>query len=261
VLLRKVVRSRPEILDEFVGLHRRTGAEGDAAILRFARRYGVLWLCREHALPTTHSASCRGALGRPPWRERLAAWRTYSRLFANAALLSESLQARDDGDDRGELWAALELRPREDREWDDEPRRVEPVFFDSYTDAVGRILPIARRDRERIRRNQREMLAKIVDEWLRVGGVRTFFSWDPTPLLRSSESSLFGALALTLALRISQRATLFTCDNCGGPLPSSKYHPPRLNERHWCRKPKCRRAMRADASREHRRRRAEAGAS
>jgi hypothetical protein len=69
------------------------------AILRFARRWGVLTLCRTHYLPGSHSPECgassvREEAGRYAW-EPLSAWRHFAREARVTLQLAGAVRARD----------------------------------------------------------------------------------------------------------------------------------------------------------------------
>ena len=75
----RLIRPSRTMLDQFLSL-----AEGDGEqICRFARKYGVLGICAEHGMPSSHSLDC-DMVPAPRiggWSEPLDRWRYYAKQF------------------------------------------------------------------------------------------------------------------------------------------------------------------------------------
>jgi hypothetical protein len=245
-LYRQSVRPSPELLGEFIAL---ADIDAPRAIPRFVRRWGVLALC-QHALPATHSGVCATLLAQTPlpYRDPLEGYRRYSRLARSIVSIHERLAAGRPG--ANEDWRIIEFRPSV---------RAEDSAIDQKTGAVTtsglRYLPEDSAKRT-ILSQQRE-IADVVDEWLSMSGIRLFLSWDRAPQIGIGEGSLFGGLAVRLALMIAGVPSLVQCSNpkCRHFYTPSVYRPPRPGEPHYC--PKCRHVPRQVASRKWRRRQRE----
>ncbi len=216
------------------------------AILRFARRWGVLSLCRKHGLPTTHvhageSGFCRqigheeqlGGGGREP----IAAWRKYAReasalVDAAASVLGGApMDARTlailteaPGPDP-ETWSEVAPEPR-----DSDLREMEP--WQGRGDL------------------HRDLVEFYIDRWLRYANVRLGFAWarrGPEIVLGGSDG-LFRTLAMELAFRVTRTERMVMCSGCRRPVPAR----PRPGERTYC--PDCRRdhAPQRHAARDYR---------
>ena len=194
------------ILDEFRGL----AAAPDEKILAFARRWGVLDLCR-HGLPVTHSAR-RIDWGIPPtgdceplvipdkrfpsWSHRgfepLEEWRGWAQragaLMNIAAELRASRRARRQDWDAVARWRGAGLhRPTRDADVDEEWR----------------------------------MLCSYVNDWCEIGQASPHISYrgDGTSLVqfgaRWGRGRLFGTIGLQLMARVSGVGSMAVCASCG----------------------------------------------
>jgi len=87
--------------------------------------------------------------------------------------------------------------------------------------------------KKRAVREEQWLLGQVINDWLRWGTVAPKFEWDAgTPRLTLSGTWLAGALALQLAMAVSQTKGLAFCSNCGrGYVPSRR---PRVNARNYC---------------------------
>jgi hypothetical protein len=111
------VHAGPGLLEDFLKLER---AKDDDAILRYARRWGPLWLCR-HNLPSRHVQGCgtphgvqhrNGDPGQPIewWEEEIASWRTVSREGGSVVRIARQLHNGQFG--RHDDWESLTYLPR-----------------------------------------------------------------------------------------------------------------------------------------------------
>lgn len=73
----------------------------------------------------------------------------------------------------------------------------------------------------------RRLLASAVDAWLELGGVGPAIDWtdDNRAQIHLGGDSLFGALALQLALAISRRDGLAICDECSSAFIPNRRRP------------------------------------
>lgn len=193
-------RADGSMLERFVSLPSGT----DAAIVRFARRYGPLGLCA-HGAPASHSPHCR-----PVCDESLEDWRFYSRsalamLRIGAAIALERLPDAAD-------WQALYKKS-------------------------GRVAPWWHRDIN----TEKSALEDVLNEWLSYAMPRFEVNWPLTPhsrpALEMAPAGMAGALVLQLVLRVGRKDTMAACDNCGALYSSQRA--PKTGQRHFC--PDCRR--------------------
>jgi hypothetical protein len=220
------------LLDRFLDLR---GAD-DEKIAAFVRRWGILGIC-EHGLPRTHHlariaprsledgpAGCLplgfdfgkgGCLGREP----IADWRTWAQAANDIVALATA--------------AHHNLRGNQ-------------AAWDRLTEGREPQGPSGRR--------LRQIVAKGVQWWLELGGVRPQFSWiadvgvqitlgsrgtwDPLPQRptrlygHQHGATLFGALAAQLMVRVADVEGLAICSACGMPyLPTRR---PAPNRRNYC---------------------------
>jgi hypothetical protein len=198
-------------------------------VLRYAKTWGVLGIC-EHGLPSSHNPSrdddgwshigCEGIGeadddGRWTFSEPVEAWHRFAREAREIALLAAAL--RGYGQFR------------------------EPHLGTRLAMTVN--------------------LQRSLNRWLHLGAVapvvvfhRDWASGDPeTALLPAvGGSSLFGGLALRLALACTGSAGLAPCASCGEWFTPS--FAPRDGQRQWCARTACQNEKRAAASRSSRRR-------
>jgi hypothetical protein len=211
------------LLREFVNLASDVPEEpellkwNNEALLSFARRFGPLGLCGEHAWPITHSLSFADQGGAPcPMRiergeehsivqEQATSWASYSR---TARAILNLLVA---------------------------PANLEEL--------------------ERLRRNMGPSIdhaGDAIDAWLDL----CFFQLSLTqpPFVRLGRlhptPPLFGQLGLALALEATRTGGAAVCANCGDFCDAKTK--PREDRKSWCRKPECRRAQWREAQQRHR---------
>lgn len=227
-------RPGPGLLDQFVVL-----ADAPAErILTYAQRWGVLLLC-EHHLPSSHNPpplymSQSGPMWCLPSRdpdnqcwELLEDWRHFARQAR--ALLRVAVRLHEGRTGAAADWGTVYERPAQ-------PGPPGQGDLDA----------------------ERLALTLLVNEWLVLGNVRPQFWWaegrNAAPEIRLGGEDLFGALAVQLALAISQTDGLALCSACGSPYVPERR--PRPDERHYC--AACRDAGRPirDAARDYRSRQA-----
>jgi hypothetical protein len=81
-------------------------------------------------------------------------------------------------------------------------------------------------------------LARLLSNWLILGNVRPRLDWgneydpDPPPSVRFSGGTLFGELAMRLAMSVSQSRGLAVCSGCGTAYPPRRR--PSLGRRNYC---------------------------
>jgi hypothetical protein len=233
------------LLDKFMSLR----GQSNERIASFAAKYGILGIC-SHQLPRTHrllQIADRGDIGCEPvgmelgeegyhGHEPVAAWRMWANHARDVVTLGAAAQHALNPDVT--TWRRL---------------------FNERSLPQGKTL--------------RGDVAKLVQYWLTLGGVRPQFSWDtegrpritfstrdtwdpmPVRVLRlhgyKHGTTLFGALAVQLMLRVADR-DMAVCSACGMDyMPSRR---PAAGRRTYCADCRANGAPERDALREHRRR-------
>jgi hypothetical protein len=252
------VEVHEELLLRFAGL---AGAPVDK-VLKFARKWGVLGLCR-HGLPSTHflppsgfslpHAGDVGRAGRPGrWCdprgvESVEAWDTWADRFRALLNIAASLYAgRPCG---SKAWLSFFDRSElEDRGYYLLERDVKDLKPREVGDALS---------------DDKLLLQEVVNHYLDIGGVRprliltTGVLDDGPPRIGFGclpPHRLFGVLAIQLMTSISRTGGPMLCSSCGSPY--SPRRRPKQGQRHYCEA--CgRRAAVRDAQRDRRRRRRE----
>lgn len=246
----------------------------DSAIVEYAQRWGVLEICR-HGLPRTHSAGLTALCARlggdsmddggwePAW-----AWRFFQRQAVLLLKASDRLR-RGERLDR-ELWQEL---------FDEDGPRLafdRPLDFDNDEGAVEISEPLDLRTGLAIRRppalswvlpeddwdravwecdlaNQRWCAGLVTQSWLEVGRPEMLASWsaDRAEVVIGARS-LFGALAMKIALAASGSLSFALCHECRALFVPKRRAKP--GQRTYC--IDCREAKvpRRDASRDFRER-------
>jgi len=219
-----------DLLARFVGLAEAPPEE----ILAFARRWGLLEICR-HGRPAWHYPSCRpcediAPSGRTQW-EPIGAWHRYARLAKElleiAADLADGLQPP------AARWQAVQSAL--------EPENLQAtcgerfdLLDEPWLDAAAGYL-----DELRWRIAQGEplqALAACLRIWLRYGNVETLARVGPTGALDLSLESdgLVGRLALQLFSVIAGRTGVYRCDvpDCGRLIAPARK--PQAGRAHYC---------------------------
>jgi hypothetical protein len=219
-----VVHEQRDPLKEFVRLADEPLERVPRRVLAFAQRWGVLGLCPDHHLPASHDVRCQVLIWDPTWAgcEDPAAWLFYARLARD--LLKAARELHNEHPLSPALASAALL------DW--------PYQLDAL-DVPG----------------MQFRLARLVTRLLDFGAVRVTFNWGhhdfphssaaPTqPHLSLGEGgTIFGELALRLALAAARRATdteIEQCTNCGTPIERTRRG--RRGYRVFCSKEDCQRA-------------------
>jgi len=177
-------------------------------VLTFAQRWGVLELCK-HGFPGgSHRDECfLATFGQVVRREYIRYWRGWAR--EAGAILGAAMSLHDG-------------RPAESTHWD--------VLLPYRTGDAGKYLDgllgnVA---------SERRLLATKITSWLRHGGVGIGWEWDGASpgLTLSNRSSLFGALAISLALTAGAAHGLALCSACGNPYSPARK--PQSGRAHYC---------------------------
>jgi hypothetical protein len=224
---------RGDVLWRFI----RLATADDAAILAFARQWGVLDLCEEHAFPSGHSPNPAGydyrqwaeftvrfgtpSMKLPPpcspeiWEkgwfsERVDLWRTWARRWRSASLLLIELTVGRAGasENWSDLWAGLH-DPADGRDFSRLPIDV-----------------------------QHSALKDWVDTWLEQSRVLLNVAWERGYRLQlTSSTGLFGVLAARFAaVMCSDISHPARCSRCGEPYGAERK--PRPDSNNYC--PACR---------------------
>ena len=242
------------MLEEFIQL-----ADADEQnILKYARRWGFLELCREHWEPASHIHDCEPFV---PFRtvvfgtttavatehrakllasgEPVSEWRRFARF--GRALLNIA----------GNLY---EGKIGSDEDWD--TLHFDEAGFIGWNYAKDRYKDKKFPDLDR----ERTLVASGVNYWLTGGGVQPNVSWRGLrPVItfecRRPYGKLFANLAIQLMMAVSQADALAICSACG-----QSYMPlrrPKTGQRRYC--SNCKPVSRRDASADYRRRKRRLG--
>jgi hypothetical protein len=236
------------LLNEFI----RLGDEpSGGAILRFARKWGMLYL------------DAKGTPCSNPWdllerrREPLSAWKYFSRraraAFTIAGNLADAGHGHAHPDKKAKRaspddWAALDglggrpgVEPRVGTEFFDDLNRRYGVF--SAYAALGH-----RYRADWTIEKERRALAREIRIWLDLGRPSFAVSMDTWQLEVDYNGCLLSAIALQLALAATGMGHLFMCSGCGYPYvrlkwkkgnhdQSRKMKDPKPGEKNFC--PEC----------------------
>lgn len=196
----EVVEDDVGILDAFVQL-----ADGEAEdILRFARNFGPLQLCR-HGLPASHNPQRVPLTAGARWcdpvgLEPIYLWHQFAKEAKGLLNLAAACH-------RGK-WGSPE----------------------DYKAVTGLAMK-EELDPERIL----NVIEPRVDEWLWMGNVRPVFllrEEGQPPEIKLHATGAFGAVARQLAFAIARSEPLAICSGCGAPFSPSRK--PRKDQRSWC---------------------------
>jgi hypothetical protein len=206
----------------------------DADVVAYAERWGVLGIC-DHGLPHTHwplrlglalsgmsqvangnAQWCRPATGpvrhsgTPAYVEPLDSWLMISRQAKNLLLSAAALHRGSPIE--GESWEILSS--------------LLPTFMTARPPgAVGRPRPLVltlpsgeqiEAGRDSCFENEQLAVAFAIRTWLELGDVRAHFSWDGAgpSQFGFAASTLFGGLALRLAMVSTRAQGVKVCDYC-----------------------------------------------
>lgn len=239
-------------------------------ILHFAEGFGVLYICGDHGLPSTHYVSIHAAIGgfhvphgdpaiydpeipdpeiREAYRARKLTEKAnyialYKRGFFNRCKLNIL--------ETGEYWEPLQAWRKYSREGQALLRIAaglragQPGADDDWAVFYGRPLAegVSLSDR-------RFFVSLIVDHWLTLGAVRPHLIWSEAAASISFGSrSLFGTLATQLLLAVGTTRALAICAGCGRFFAPTRH--PKPDRRSYCSGCGRRTAVR-DASRDYQR--------
>jgi hypothetical protein len=212
------------MLDAFIRI-----ADGDDQdTLRFAKRYGVLFLCR-HGLPWPHYPSSPPRLPFIPgpqkgwWckatqAEPVERWQFFARRAKAILGIAASLH-RGNKPTKADWSAAIEgYKPAE-----------AIVAFANR--------PLVTRKPPEIREHL--ILSSLVNEWLMIGGVKPALVWPPKgkPYFWLS-SGTYGEIGVQIMTAVSRSGDLQICDGCGRPYLRTEKRPQR-ERRNYCESDSC----------------------
>lgn len=218
--------------------------------LEYASKWGLLDLCKEHFMPTSHNHNCEpivcrtivfGTTEKPAKEhheklvsegEPISAWRDHAR-FAGAILhITARLHDGVKGED--EDWKTLHVV--EFLGWNHAERRKAKKF--SNLD------------------HEKSLIASGVNFWLELGRVQPRVSWKASRPIITFEcpkpyGKLFANLAIQLMMAVSQIDAVAICSACGRSYTPKRR--PKRTQRRYC--PSCKSVAQRDASADYRRRR------
>jgi hypothetical protein len=229
-----VVEPRRAVLDDFLRLN---VDPSDAAILAYARRYGLLGLAPAERRVVPEGRRELFADPRVPWvgeqlaptlgyrhapgvlREPLRLWR---RVIAEiAAVYAVAGHLRLDQVVEREVWAPLagilELPLGADETVDGAVPEEAPEEAPAGSRATVPWIPIDPTSLE----GQRQALVAVIGTWLALGAVRPVIAWGQPrrdePVVTLGVTTLFGGLVLELLLAAGGTAGFAICSGCGLP--------------------------------------------
>jgi len=217
---------RPNMTNLFDGFVR-LGQEPPAAILDYARRWGLLYLDAD-GTPCVMPYRPQATAGRTlPRSEPLDAWEYYSRRASAVLSIADALQKQKRASPSD--WQVLGSLDKKLGEQALRDLRHRGGAVDLY--ALTGCLYSAKWDIEQ----ERRWLAMEVALWLALG--RPGFSLNPRSWRLEVDYSgcLFAAIALQLALTVTDARNLFTCSGCGVPYVREK-KAPKSGQANYCEK-------------------------
>lgn len=202
------------MLDTFVRI------QDGPAVLRFARRYGVLGIC-EHGLPASHNPPPPSPAGSSRvwwcyplgWSEDVC-WEPLDRWYYFAglarALVAIAANFRQNKPGSADDWRAVfAAHPRE--------------RIDALCERLGQLVE-----------SGRFYLGNVLLEWLAWGNVRPALDWpvvNEAPSL-SFTGGTFGILGIQLLFAIAGAHSVAICSGCG--VPYLRKYKPRPDRRNFC---------------------------
>jgi hypothetical protein len=273
-----IVRPGPAMLEGFVKL----ADAKDEAILRYAREWGPLWLCRHGQYWQHDRMECRPVpLSDEHWYTRwedLQTWRDLAKEARAALRIARKLNAGGLGDPvdwkaipgRYERMDAMFIRWDELQWIDEHSERLHEAVIADETLAQFEAAALELRTEERscpdylspdnawkwevepggatVEIHER-LLSMVLDKWVERGGVRpSVFLRDERRSIRLGGYGLLGALAVQLVFDVCRTDGLAVCSSCGTPYLPPKRRP-RQDRNSYC--PDCglKAALRDAASR------------
>jgi hypothetical protein len=244
------------LLDEFVRLADPIASDGQ--IVAFARAWGQLDLC-PHGLPRTHDPNsiphslnlgfslggdwrCRSRVGDS---EQLDWWRYWARQAAalRSLIADVRLEKLGSQDDWEVTWTAGPWATGD--AWEHAKR------------AVADSLEYLRSNTSSSLALQRELIARALQSWLRLGGVQVEISWtfSERPSVEVRNKGLFDTIGLLLVFLAGQLEGFALCRGCGTQISPGRRLGPHDRAR-WCAVCRDEGRPRREASRAYHRRKA-----
>lgn len=215
----RFVRPTNETFSQFIDLANAT----DPEVLEYAKRWGMLFLCKQHLTPAGHNLDCEPLQGRGRSEiheegEPVKAWKLWAQQARSILYISQKLDDNLLG--KSEDWQILYGTG-----YGYGPLRL-PWHYPDYQERYSEKKEIKKRNAEKTD------IAHLINEWLAASGVRPNMEWQSRiPLITLSGYGLFGALAVHL-LELSGRYVLAGCSEC-----HKFYHPtrrPKATQRRYC---------------------------
>jgi hypothetical protein len=253
----KAVTPGPTLLEEFV----RLTALPDEAIVSYARKWGLLGICR-HNLPRTH------------WRKSIHSGTSTDRFCDLRLYKNPDGSVETSGWEPLVAWRRYSLKAKSLLDVAAHLHAGRIVTDNKVAVGLDKSLYSEKKLSFEVRRRfQIVTLSAELNRWLALGNVRPFFSWslveEPSVsfgttwfwMARSIErtlvvelidfqgSSLFGALGIQLLMAITRVQGFALCSECGEMYSPTRR--PNANRRNYCAKCGIKAARRA-ASREYR---------
>jgi hypothetical protein len=201
----RLVKPTNATFHEFVNL----AESNEKKVLGYARRWGMLGLCRQHLTPVGHNLECQPLQGFGRGEifnegEPIIAWQRWAQVAGAMLNISQRLDDNQLGDKND--WQVL---------YDYAGYGYGPLKLPWHDPSSAR--QVARSEKMEIRKRTIEKadLAYMVNEWLRAGWVRPHLVWAHLgePMVTLCGSGLFGALAVHL-LELSGRYIIASCSGC-----------------------------------------------
>jgi hypothetical protein len=277
----KTIKSGNKMLEEFVRL-----VDAPATRVRdYANRWGVLDLCK-HGLPVSHSRPPRHSMypvGRScvrlqeePKHERemngwepIESWRGFASLFRTLLNLAAAIHKNGPGEP--EDWKFLDqwiinasrrgddhamhtgrfMRQKHMRFWEDDWSGD----FRNYIEGLRlrrklRVYKIEEMEHDAKMDFAQMFFSECMSYLLTISNVEVFFFWPRTgPIIQLAVRGLFDALVVHLMLAVSRSQGFVICSSCGELYAPQKR--PRRNQRHYCKKPECKKDAWRYASARH----------
>lgn len=206
------------MLDQFIRI------ADDDDVERFARRFGVLYLCK-HEWPVTHVGVDVLRLTKPSvdcspdgWpddiAEPIARWLTFAKQASAVIRLASYLVngERLRPADRAELWRTLNPVAK-------------PNAIDAFVNKRGLAI---------------WNLTEYVNGWLAIGNARPALVWQawneksvPSFEVRAGGASAFGLIAVQLATAVARGHEIYICDGCSMAYPRTE-RPPQPGRMNYC---------------------------
>jgi hypothetical protein len=281
-----VTLSGARLLEDFVALIDRT----DDVLLRFARKYGPLGLCK-HGFALGHrnrfdkrcyESGCgiedlnRGIIGREP----IAGWHRYLRGACGVLAVAQKLNLKQKATEQDWLWLFDDIPKNTSKtSLDDllgvpkgyrlhvfgaeDPRPYAAILNAREGDilAANPLLAVLAAHRRRTLSQQRQAMAAVLNHWLDECATGVSLTWPESGLDVSLGASdplgrghrLLVAIGVQLLDAVLNQHVYVPCDVCKRPYKPARL--PRDGERHYCDDEKCRRTANSEYQRRLRLRR------